>query len=641
MKKRLLFIFTALSCLVIALWPVDSVHSNGGGAPNGYTGSPNEFSGRTCGTQGGCHGGGSSSAAGALTSDIPACGYTPGVTYNFTLTFGLSGRTKFGFSLSPQRSTGATGGTLVEATNELQIVSSGRYLTHTSQGTASPIGTNSRTWTFQWIAPAAGSGTVTFYYAINATNSNSQTSGDLIFNSNLGIQEATPLTISTSGSTNLCPGQTINLTSSILAGNAWVTETGSSAGNAATITTNPGFNTYILTNTNGACIQKDTVELIVTSLPEVPVITVGPDGNEFCEGFSTTLTVENETGISWAATGETGPEIIVDSAGFYIATATNNCGAVNSEPVEIIINSLPEIPLITADGPLTFCLGDSVVLSTTSTDGLTWQPQVAEGNSITVTQEGEYTVSAFNECGLITSEGIFVDTKEVPDAPNVTVSSPDGTCEGSTISLNITNLAIDDAVSWTPGNSTDALINVTENGTYSAVLTNNCGASEATATEVNFTPIPETPGISLNDQQELESSVTGASYVWTKDGVVLDGATTLSIAPQGEGAYTVTVLTAEGCESEPSSVFNFTTIGIGGLTNNSWSVFPNPSQGNITVVFPENNSTAFISLSDLSGRLIKSFSVNNSTVVQLGLDLEAGLYWLDAGEGRKKLIVIR
>ena len=641
MKKRLLFIFTALSCLVIALWPVDSVHSNSGGAPNGYTGSPNEFSGRTCGTQGGCHGGGSSSAAGALTSDIPACGYTPGATYNFTLTFGLSGRTKFGFSLSPQRSTGATGGTLDEATNELQIVSSGRYLTQTSQGTASPIGTNSRTWTFQWIAPAAGSGTVTFYYAINATNSNSQSSGDLIFNSNLGIQEATPLTISTSGSTNLCPGQTINLTSSILAGNAWVTETGSSAGNAATITTNPGFNTYILTNTNGACIQKDTVELIVTSLPEVPVITVGPDGNEFCEGFSTTLTVENETGISWAATGETGSEIIVDSAGFYIATATNNCGAVNSEPVEIIINSLPEIPLITADGPLTFCLGDSVVLSTTSTDGLSWQPQVAEGNSITVTQEGEYTVSAFNECGLITSEGIFVDTKEVPDAPNVTVSSPDGTCEGSTISLNITNLAIDDAVSWTPGNSTDALINVTENGTYSAVLTNNCGASEATATEVNFTPIPETPGISLNDQQELESSVTGASYVWTKDGVVLDGTTTLSIAPQGVGAYTVTVLTANGCESEPSSVFNFTTIGIGGLTNISWSVFPNPSQGNITVVFPENNSTAFISLSDLSGRLVKSFPVNNSTVVQLGLDLEAGLYWLDAGEGRKKLIVIR
>jgi hypothetical protein len=48
---------------------------------------------------------------------------------------------------------------------------------------------NTRIWTFDWIAPQAGSGDVVFYAAFNASNNNNANTGDLIFNSNLSIFE--------------------------------------------------------------------------------------------------------------------------------------------------------------------------------------------------------------------------------------------------------------------------------------------------------------------------------------------------------------------------------------------------------------------------------------------------------------------
>lgn len=80
----------------------------------------------------------------------------------------------------------------------MQLNGSGKYITHTVVTTQT--GTNSRTWTFQWTAPAAGTGTVTFYAAMNATNSSNSSAGDMIYSSNLVLAEApTTLSINSSG----------------------------------------------------------------------------------------------------------------------------------------------------------------------------------------------------------------------------------------------------------------------------------------------------------------------------------------------------------------------------------------------------------------------------------------------------------
>jgi hypothetical protein len=157
--------------------------ANATGAPAGNTGSPGD--GTNCTS---CHTGSPSTQAGLITSTVPNTGYVPGQTYTITGSITASGKTKFGFQISPQNTAGVLKGTMaITNSTNTQLVSSGKYVTHKFAGTSFPSGT--ATWSFDWTAPAAGSGDVTFYGSFNATNSNSTTTGDAITLSSLVVPE--------------------------------------------------------------------------------------------------------------------------------------------------------------------------------------------------------------------------------------------------------------------------------------------------------------------------------------------------------------------------------------------------------------------------------------------------------------------
>jgi hypothetical protein len=161
-------------------------HTNTGGGPAGHTGSPGD--GMNC-TH--CHSGGPAATNEMVTisSDIPGSGYFPGTTYTITATATKSEILKFGFQMSPQNSSGALLGTLALIDmNSTQLVGTGgKYITHTSGGVS---GSGSKTWTFDWTAPASGTGEVTFYGAFNFTNSGTGNSGDVIINENYTVAES-------------------------------------------------------------------------------------------------------------------------------------------------------------------------------------------------------------------------------------------------------------------------------------------------------------------------------------------------------------------------------------------------------------------------------------------------------------------
>jgi hypothetical protein len=193
MKKK----FTLVLSIIIAsgmVWDAQFHHANGnsGSAPSGNTGSPAD--GNTC-ARIGCHAGGpgQTNQMVSLTGNVPVGGYTAGETYDMTVTMS-NGGSKFGFSLSPQSPQGALLGTLIASGDGTTLNGAGgKYLTHTSIGTS---GSGSKSWSFQWTAPAAGTGAVTFYGAYNFANNNGGTSGDVIvthtqvFNENINTSVA-------------------------------------------------------------------------------------------------------------------------------------------------------------------------------------------------------------------------------------------------------------------------------------------------------------------------------------------------------------------------------------------------------------------------------------------------------------------
>ncbi len=151
-------------------------------APGGYTGSPAD--GKTCGTNGGCHGGGATAYNNMITTDIPAEGYTPGTEYNVTVTLAQTGVSKFGFSFSAQKTDGTELGDLT-AGSGTNIVAT-KYMSHKPTTTA---GTDKKEWAFKWTAPSAGTGKVNFYAAGNASDGMSNTTGDKIYQGTLEVNE--------------------------------------------------------------------------------------------------------------------------------------------------------------------------------------------------------------------------------------------------------------------------------------------------------------------------------------------------------------------------------------------------------------------------------------------------------------------
>ena len=193
MIKRFTLVTIPLIVLLLLLQTKDNLlHSNAAGSPAGHTGSPSD--GMTC-TMSGCHAGTAAiSPVQIISSNIPAAGYIPGTQYTITATLaGLTGvNNKCGFQISPQGPGGVLRGTPIITSTGTKIVST-KYITHTNTGNTGSGG--SKTWSFDWIAPATGSGTVTFYGAFNYANGTGTASGDVIRTSSLAVSE--DLTVST------------------------------------------------------------------------------------------------------------------------------------------------------------------------------------------------------------------------------------------------------------------------------------------------------------------------------------------------------------------------------------------------------------------------------------------------------------
>lgn len=111
----------------------------------------------------------------------------PGQTYTISASITGTG-TRYGFEVCCESATNTKVGTLV-VTNSTETQLLGvpvRWIGHKSAGTT---GTGGKTWTFNWVAPAMGTGTVTFYAAFNKANNNAASSGDAIVKSSLQVPE--------------------------------------------------------------------------------------------------------------------------------------------------------------------------------------------------------------------------------------------------------------------------------------------------------------------------------------------------------------------------------------------------------------------------------------------------------------------
>ncbi len=200
--------------------------------------------------------------------------------------------------------------------------------------------------------------------------------------------------------------------------------------------------TYTISyRTRGACPDSAVVTLTITDAARA-TFSYAATGTPLCAGAGAPLLPQlapggaagvfssTPAGLALnAATGAVAPG--TSAAGTYFVTnylaAAGACAA-DSATVTLVVEAAPTVALA-ASGALSFCAGDSVVLTATGGTGYVWNTG-ATSPSITVSGAGAYAVTVTNNAGCVA----LSDTVRVAVTPRAqaTFSYPAGAyCAGS------------------------------------------------------------------------------------------------------------------------------------------------------------------------------------------------------------------
>lgn len=120
--------------------------------------------------------------------------YAPGATYTLEILIADPGQRRWGFETTAIDAAGNQAGVLAPEDTTFVQISEGvgllrDYAKHKEAGTF-PGQFDAASWQLEWTAPAAGTGTTSFYLAGNAANNNDLNTGDYIYTFSADIPEA-------------------------------------------------------------------------------------------------------------------------------------------------------------------------------------------------------------------------------------------------------------------------------------------------------------------------------------------------------------------------------------------------------------------------------------------------------------------
>jgi hypothetical protein len=334
--KKTLAILIAVGCL---LWSFDSF-TNRNGAGAGYTNAPSESNCTSC------HSGSLITSGNALnnftlTHNFTGGGYIPDSTYNITVTYSESGISRFGFQITALTSdSDDPAGDFASGgsrTRRLTRNYSGKTRVYIEHTStgSSTTSTNTATWNFDWTAPNSNVGDVTFYAVVNAANNNGGNSGDKIYAKTFTFSPSTLLPVATASTQDTIICE------------------GSSADFNGSGTN--GANKYFWLFPGG---QPGT------STAQNPTITYNTDGTK-----QAILRVQNNKGWS------------------------------TNDTIEIEVKASPTATVQGA-GDRFICRGDQEIIAANVLPGLSYEwSNGVKSDRITVTQEGDYFVTATNTSG--------------------------------------------------------------------------------------------------------------------------------------------------------------------------------------------------------------------------------------------------
>lgn len=351
------------------------------------------------------------------------------------------------------------------------------------------------------------------------------------------------------GTKTICLGSTSTLTSTPTGGTWSSGDTAIASVNGTGVVMGTGIGTTTISYTNTSGCSRTAVVTVNSSVPDIM------GGNTVCVGKTLALS-DSVTGGTWSSSNTsmatvtvTGGVVTGVASGTIKITYTLSAGC--RDIMEMTVN--PAAATIT--GTTAVCVGSSITLSTTNTDG-SWSSSntslatVDMDGNVTGVTAGSVIISYILPTGCYATKSITV--RPLPAA----IGGPTSVCLGSTITLTD---ATSGGQSWTSSITTVAtvgslngVVTGVSEGTTTITYTLTTGCSTSTVITVNPLPsaITGTPSVCIGGTTTLSVTSTSGG-TWSSGSVTKAtvGSATGIVTGVAAGTSTITFTSSAGCRS--------------------------------------------------------------------------------------------
>ena len=362
--------------------------------------------------------------------------------------------------------------------------------------------------------------------------------------------------------------------------------------------------------------------------------------NQICAGQTivlSDLSVNNPTAWSYTLAGGSpsistaqSPTVTYATAGVYTITQISSNISNTSIPMvkTITVSNTPTLTVTAAP----ICAGSNATISSSGATSYVLNTNQT-GNNILVNPSTttNYTVTGFNGCTGTKTVDVVVNP-----VPNVNATSSSmNICAGNSATLSATGAS---SYSWSNGsNNNSTVVTPTANTVY--FVNGTTGMCTATSTiSLNYFTLPVVT-ITGNDVNSVCAGETitltangASSYTWSNS----SNLPIITDAPSSTTTYTVTGSNAAGCTGQ-TIVTQITALCTGikqqQLNSLSCEVYPNPTNGDLTITLNKVSNTTSVEVFNSLGQIVLKYNPKTlSNKVNLTNEA-AGIYHIRITEG--------
>jgi hypothetical protein len=552
-------------------------------------------------------------STGANTTSISV---SPTTTTNYTLTAGTA---TAGCNYFDVHTVSIAITPTVNISASSSSICSGSSATLTASGASAYAWSTGATTTVTSVSPA-----ITTVYTATGTASSGCTNTSTI---SISVAASPTVNISASSS-SICSGSSATLTASGASTYTW-----SSGATTAVTSISPTIATiYTATGTAvSGCRDTQTISISVSANPTV---NLSASTASICSGSSASLTASGASTYTWS-TGGTGTSISVSPTvtTIYTATGTAVSGCLDTQTLSLNVVTTPTLSV----NNYTICAGGTATLLASGATTYSWNTG-ATTPSILVTPATttNYTVTGTNGGSCSNTRTLSVT---VGSAISIVLSPSTSTiCIGSSGTITASGAT---SYTWNTGsNATSIVISPTTTTNYTVNGTSGtCNGTNTISIAVSANPtvaaVSSSSLICTGNTATL--SATGASsYNWNPGSL---SGTSVVVSPTISTTYTVVGSNAAGCTNTRTvsvTVSACTGINETQTTNGTIYIYPNPNNGEFTLVVPEEGVYTIV---NSIGQTIETIELkeNSQTISIQGL--ADGIYYVIGKSAKAKIIV--